>query len=104
MGSMKRLFLAIALTLSMPITSYTAEYHIDFPDLRVATGVYYDYLTIETADGNVWLLNDNPTSKYIDENGKAIFHNGENVLILFDTMATTNIEDDMILDVHSLEY
>ena len=77
---------------------------ISFPDLRIDKGTYYDYLCIETADGNEWLLDDSEDSKYID-NGTAIFQSCESIIVLFDTMGTLDyLEDDVVLDVHSLEY
>lgn len=88
---------------TMPTMAQTKE--INFPDLRTAKGTYYNYLTITTEDGNEWLLGDAPDSKYLDSNGTAIFQSGESVIILFDTMGTLDyLEDDVILDVHSLEY
>lgn len=86
---------------TIPTIADTTE--IRFPDLRTAEGTYYDYLIVETTDGNEWLLGDDPESKYLDENGKAIFQSGETVIILFDTMGTEDITDDVILDVHSFE-
>lgn len=77
---------------------------ISFPDLRIDKGTYYDYLCIETADGNEWLLDNSEDSKYLDSNGTAIFQNGESVIVLFDIMGTLDyLEDDVILDVHSME-
>ena len=81
----------------------TETYEINFPNLRTAEGIYHDYMTIETADGNLWELGDEPDSRYLDENGNAIFTEGEKVIVLFD-MWGEGIEDDFILDVHSLEY
>lgn len=86
---------------TMPTMAQTRE--INFPDLRTAEGTYYDYLVVETTDGNEWLLGDEPDSKYLDNNGNAIFHDGESVVVLFDTMGTEDITDDVILDVHSFE-
>lgn len=106
---MKKKILTLTLTLGMfftttiPTMAQTRE--INFPDLRTAKGTYYDYLTIITEDGNEWLLGDDPDSKYLDSNGTAIFQSGESIIVLFDTMGTLNyLEDDVILDVHSLEY
>lgn len=85
---------------TIPTIADTTE--IRFPDLRTAEGTYYDYLIVETTDGNEWLLGDDPESKYLDENGKTIFQSGETVIILFDTMETDNLEDDVVLDVLDL--
>lgn len=85
---------------TMPTMAQTRE--IRFPDLRTAEGTYYDYLVVETTDGNEWLLDDSAESKYIS-NGNAIFTDKESVIVLFDTMGTEAIEDDIILDVHSLD-
>ena len=96
------LTLGMLFTTTMPTMAQTKE--INFPDLRTAKGTYYDYLTITTEDGNEWLLDDSANSKYID-NGTVIFQNGESVIVLFDTMGTLGyLEDDVVLDVHSLEY
>lgn len=106
---MKKKIVALTLGLGMLFTTtiptMAATTEINFPDLRTAEGIYYDYLTITTEDGNEWLLGDEPDSKYLDSNGTAIFQNGESVIVLFDTMGTLDyLEDDVILDVHNLEY
>lgn len=98
------LTLGLGILLSAAITTMAATTEIRFPDLRTAEGTYYDYLVVETTDGNEWLLGDEPDSKYLDSNGTAIFHDEESVIVLFDTMGTENVTDDVILDVHSLEY
>lgn len=99
--------LAITLSIISIVTAYTTPSY-DFSDMdlttRVEDGIYYDYLVVETDDGNEWLLNDDPSSKYLDENGNAIFKDGQTVLVLFDTMGTEEIEDDVILEVYKVEY
>ena len=35
---------------------------------RTAQGTYYDYLVVETEDGNEWLLDDSTESKYVVKN------------------------------------
>ena len=95
------LTLGMLFTTAIPTMAQTKE--ISFPDLRIDKGTYYDYMVVETADGNEWLLDDSANSKYID-NGAAIFQSGESIVVLFDTMGTENVTDDVILDVHSLEY
>lgn len=72
-------------------------------ETRTVQGTYYDYLVVETEDGNEWLLGDEPDSKYLDSNGNAIFQSSESVVVLFDTMGTDEITDDVVLDVHSME-
>ena len=103
---LKRFFaitLGISLAVSTTFTSHASN--ISFPALRTAQGIYHDYLTIVTDDGEEWLLDDSEDSKYLDENGNAIFHDGEVVLVLFDTEATFyDVTDDVILHVHSREY
>lgn len=88
-----------AITTTLPISAK----EVNFPNLRTAQGTYYDYLVVETTDGNEWLLGDEPESKYLDNNGNAIFTDKESVIVLFDTMGTETVEDDVILDVHSLD-
>lgn len=68
---------------------------------RVMTGNYHDYMVIETIDGNDWLLDDSEESPYI-ENGVAIFEDGELVQVVFDTMGTETVTDDVILAVRSI--
>lgn len=77
------------------------SYKVDFPNLRTAEGIYHDYLTVETTDGNLWNMGED--SRYLDAEGNAIFTEGEKVIVLFD-MWGEEIKDDIILDVHSLEY
>lgn len=77
------------------------QYSITFPNLRTAEGIYHDYLTVETTDGNLWSMGED--SRYLDSEGNAIFTEGEKVIVLFD-MWGEETEDDFILDVHSLEY
>ena len=82
-------------------TETETNYSINFPNLRTAEGIYHDYLTVETTDGNLWNMGED--SRYLDAEGNAIFIEGEKVTVLFD-MWGEGIEDDIILDVHSLEY
>ena len=82
-------------------TESDSDYEINFPNLRTAEGIYHDYLTVETTDGNLWNMGED--SRYLDAEGNAIFTEGEKVTVLFD-MWGEGIEDDIILDVHSLEY
>ena len=82
-------------------TESESDYEINFPNLRTAEGIYHDYLTVETTDGNLWSMGED--SRYLDSEGNAIFTEGEKVIVLFD-MWGEETEDDFILDVHSLEY
>lgn len=97
----KALILAVGLvslfSTAMPMVSNATT------ETRTAQGKYYDYLVVETEDGNEWLLDDSTENKYLDSNGNAIFQSGESVIVLFDTMGTEDITDDVILDVHSFE-
>lgn len=68
---------------------------------RTAQGVYHDYMVIETADGNEWLLDDSKGSPYIKGN-HAVFQQGEAVLVVFDTRNTADITDDVIVEVSSV--
>ena len=34
-------------------TESDSDYEINFPNLRTAEGIYHDYLTVETTDGNL---------------------------------------------------
>lgn len=99
---MKKKLLTLTMGLCLSALTAIPAMAQSYYTLRLSVGTYYDYLTVETADGNEWLLGDDPESKYLDENGKAIFQSGETVIILFDTMGTAEIEDDVILDVLNL--
>lgn len=92
------IIMGLSVALSATLPTYARE-TISFP-IRLAIGIYYDYLTIVTNDGNEWLLGSEPDSKYLDNNGNAIFQDGQAVCILFNTNGTINyLEDDVILDV-----
>lgn len=73
-----------------------------YPEKRVMTGKYYDYMVVETTDGNEWLLDDTDDSPYI-ENGAAVFEGGEPVQIVFDTEGTESLKDDVIVEVRSID-
>ena len=73
------------------------------PERRIICGNYYDYMVIETVDGNEWLLDDSEGSQYI-EDGAAVFEEGELVQVVFDTMGTECITDDVIADVRSIDW
>lgn len=69
-----------------------------YSEKRIMSGKYYDYMVIETEDGNEWLLDDSEDNPYI-ENDHVIFEAGESVQVVFDTMGTDIIEDDVIVDI-----
>ena len=78
---------------------------------RVMTGNYYDYMVIETVDGNEWLLDDtvttdNPYMRYDTECLEYVsrFHDSELVQVLFDTLGTDDLTDDVILTVRSIDH
>ena len=98
---MKKKIISLIMGLCALTTLPVSAKEVSFPNLRTAQGTYYDYLVVETTDGNEWLLDDSTESKYIS-NGNAIFTDKENVIVLFDTMGTEDVTDDVILDVHSL--
>ena len=104
---MKKLLLSIIfVTLVFCGCSKTTEAQ---PEQRVMTGNYYDYMVIETIDGNQWLLDDtlsdnNPymvfdsqTQQYI-----SVFEDGEMVQVLFSTNGTPSVLDDKILEVRRI--
>lgn len=66
------------------------------PDnIRYDIGTYYDYLVLETTDGNEWLLEETEEEKQGLED--VPFIEGDRFLLIFDTMGTDNILDDEIL-------
>lgn len=61
--------------------------------LRVMTGNYYDYLVIETIDGNEWLMSEDAEP----------FEEGELVQVVFDTKGTESLLDDEIIEIRSID-
>ncbi len=84
---MKKIIATIILTAT---TLTTAQPATEVPRLDVMTGNYYDYMVVETADGNVWM---------VDE----VFNDGELVQVSFDTKGTADITDDEILKIRSID-
>lgn len=80
---------------------------------RKANGVYIDYMTVMTKDGNIWELSDDnkPENKYFKRaivgkaNGKKKvkyvpkFKKGQKVKVAFDTKGTKTKKDDEIINV-----
>lgn len=80
---------------------------------RKANGVYIDYMTVMTKDGNIWELSDDnkPENKYFKRaivgkaNGKKKvkyvpkFKKGQKVKVTFDTKGTKTKKDDEIINV-----
>lgn len=79
---MKKIIATIILTATTLITAQPAT---EVPRLDVMTGNYYDYMVVETADGNVWMVN------------------GELVQVSFDTKGTSDVTDDEILKIRSID-
>lgn len=76
---------------------------------QIMNGTYYDYMAIELADGSIWILDDseptnNPYMVYDAVCGEYVsrFSDGDTVQVLFDTMGTDDLTDDVILGVWSL--
>lgn len=80
--------------------------------IRTASGTYYNYMCIETSDGNEWLLSDskpksNPYMRKVTvfKNGKRtkeyvpVFKSGQKVIVTFDTRGTKTKKDDRIISV-----
>lgn len=84
---MKKIIAAIILTAT---TLTAAQPAAEVPRLDVMTGNYYNYMVVETADGNVWM---------VDE----VFNDGELVQVSFDTKGTADVTDDEILKIRSID-
>lgn len=84
---MKKIIAAIILTAT---TLTAAQPAAEVSRLDVMTGNYYDYMVVETADGNVWM---------VDE----VFNDGELVQVSFDTKGTADVTDDEILKIRSID-
>lgn len=83
-------------------TQTTSTVTTPLPQQRIMTGNYHDYMVIKTVDGNDWLLDDTKESPYI-ENNVAIFEDGELLQVVFDTMGTEAVTDDVIVNVRSID-
>lgn len=82
------------------------------PATRTMTGIYYDYMVIETKDGHEWLLSDKQAAsnpymkrKTVTYNGHSKkvyvprFKSGQRVRVKFATMGTKAVTDDRIISV-----
>lgn len=69
-------------------------------NIRYDIGTYYDYLILETTDGNEWLLEETEEEK---QGEKVPYIEGDRFLLLFDTMGTSDITDDEVLYMEYLE-
>lgn len=76
--------------------------HTEYPQQRVMAGNYYDYMVVKTVDGNEWLLDDSKSSPYIQD-GISIFHDGALVQVMFDTMGTETVTDDVVIKVRCID-
>ena len=97
--------IVLSITILFP---YAADADMGAECIRVENGNYYDYMCVESSDGNLWLLNDDLTSenKYmecVDGIYMPVFEQGEYVRITFDTNGTESIYDDEIVNIESLE-
>lgn len=105
---MKKILVAAILAAVLSI-AHSGNVHAG---VRYANGIYHDYMSITTTDGNEWLLSDaqkarNPYMKRrtVRLNGRKvqiympIFRNGEKVRVKFDTRGTKNKKDDRIISV-----
>lgn len=104
---MKGTVLAMMITTAISTGNVTAT---KTNHLRLMTGNYYDYMVIETVDGNEWLLDEiepgeNQYMRYDEkcQNYVSIFEDGELVQVVFDTMGTDDLTDDIILTVRSID-
>ena len=108
---MKKTMVSIILAATMASSVAMAK----VPETRTMTGKYYDYMCIETKDGNEWLLSDeqaahNPymRKRVVRFNGKKRveyvpkFRNGQCVRVKFDTMGTNKVTDDRIISVKAI--
>lgn len=93
---------AMVLSTIMPTLASPLKMASTRETYRVVSGTYYDYMSIVTEDGNEWLLGDDSGSRYLDNKGNAIFKDGESVLVLFNTLSTETVEDDIILNVYGM--
>lgn len=60
------------------------------PDFRIMNGNYHDYKIVVTIDGNMWFINE----EYQEE---------ELLQVLFDTNKTSDIKDDKIVNIRSID-
>lgn len=86
---------AILLVILSGVSTQHAQAPNTTTELRTDVGIYYDYLVIETSDGNEWLL---------DETDEIVpYVEGGRYLIIFDTMGTDDVTDDVIVDMQYID-
>lgn len=70
-------------------------------NVRYDVGTYYNYLVLETTDGNEWLLEETDEEKQGIE--KVPYVEGDKFLLTFDTMGTESKLDDIILSMKYID-
>lgn len=104
---MKRTVKTLSITLASLILAFATPMQVQAGNkTRSAYGRVTGYMTITTADGNVWKLSSDPPekNKYMKYNKKqncyvSRFKKGNRVRVKFNTMGTKNKTDDRIVSV-----
>lgn len=104
---MKRTLKTLSITLALLILAFTTPMQVQAGSkTRSAYGTVTGYMTITTADGNVWKLSsDHPEkNRYMKYNKKlnryvSRFKKGNRVRVKFNTMGTRIKTDDRIVSV-----
>lgn len=104
---MKRTVKTLSITLASLILAFTTPMQVEAGNKTRSTyGRVTGYMTITTADGNVWKLSsDHPEkNRYMKYNKKlnryvSRFKKGSRVKVKFKTMGTKNKTDDRIMSV-----
>lgn len=108
---MKKLFVLSILSAVTLLTSCTSNNHVSQDNnIRIMTGIYHDYMVVTTMDGNDWFIDDsNPSDNlymaYDADYGHydAIYHEAELLQVVFNTKGTTDILDDEIMRIRSID-
>lgn len=108
---MKKLFVLSILSAVTLLTSCTSNNHVSQDNhIRIMTGTYHDYMVVTTMDGNDWFIDDsnpsdNPYMAYDADYGQyeSIYTEEELLQVVFNTQGTSNILDDEIIRIRSID-
>lgn len=107
---MKKFVLSILLSATLLSSCGNINHTSQDNNIRIMTGTYHDYMVVTTMDGNDWFIDDsnptgNPYMAYDADYGHydAIYHEAELLQVVFNTKGTTDILDDEIMRIRSID-
>lgn len=107
---MKKFVLSILLSATLLSSCGNINHTSQDNNIRIMTGTYHDYMVVTTMDGNDWFIDDsnpsdNPYMAYDADYGQyeSIYTEGELLQVVFNTQGTSNILDDEIIRIRSID-